>query len=40
VRSASGRRAFGVALGRVTPALHIDATNIRNFTPCAASPGS
>jgi uncharacterized heparinase superfamily protein len=40
VRSGSGRRAFAVALGRVTPALHIDASNIRNFTPCAASPGS
>jgi hypothetical protein len=36
----SGRRAFGVTLDRVTPALHIDATSLRNFTPCAASPGS
>jgi hypothetical protein len=38
VRS-SGRRALGIALGRVTPAVFIDETSIRNFTPCAASPG-
>jgi hypothetical protein len=40
VRSGAGRRAFGVALGRVTEALHIDGSTSRNFTPCAASPGA
>jgi hypothetical protein len=39
VRSA-GRRTLGVALGRVTPAVFIDETSIRTFTPCAASPAS
>jgi hypothetical protein len=35
-----GRRALGLALGRVAPALYVDSTSIRNYTPCAASPGS
>lgn len=39
VRS-GGRRALGLTLGRVRPALFIDEHTIRNFTPCAASPGS
>lgn len=34
----SGRRAIGVGLGQPTPAVFIDESTIRNYTPCAASP--
>jgi hypothetical protein len=40
VRGGSGRRGFKVALGRRMPAVHIDGTSLRTFTPCAASPVS
>lgn len=36
----TGRRAIGVALGRVLPSVFINESTIRNFTPCAASPVS
>jgi len=39
VRS-GGRRSLGIALGRTVPALFIDESSIRTFTPCAASPAS
>jgi len=38
VRS-NGRRAFALTLGRLVPALLIDAFTIGTYTPCAASPG-
>ena len=35
-----GRRSLGIALGRTMPALFVDESSIRTFTPCAASPAS
>jgi hypothetical protein len=34
----SGRRALGIGLGKVVPALYLDESSIRNYTPCAALP--
>ncbi len=36
----AGRRSLGLSLGRTVPALFIDESSIRTFTPCAASPAS
>jgi hypothetical protein len=35
----SGRFPVGIALGRTAPSVVFDHTTIRNYTPCAASPG-
>jgi hypothetical protein len=35
-----GRRSIGLSLGRMVPALFVDESSIRTFTPCAASPAS
>jgi hypothetical protein len=34
----TGRRAVGITLGHAVPALYIDESTIRKYTPCAASP--
>jgi hypothetical protein len=34
----AGRRAIGLVLGHSAPALYVDKSTIRKYTPCAASP--
>jgi hypothetical protein len=35
-----GRRSISLSLGRMVPALFVDESSIRTFTPCAVSPAS